>query len=168
MDLPERRQSFELAYELIQKIIQKEIDNGIPANRIIIGGFSMGGTIALHMAYHVQRPQLAGVFALSTYLHYDSIVYETLTVRFRQQEDEEQQSGTIQTKLLMVHGEADDMVPAKWGLITFDELKRCGVDGEFNLLKGVGHEMKTSELVQVERWIVAMLPPLAADVAHKL
>lgn len=37
MDVPERRQSFQLAYDNIHELIQNEINNGIPENRIIVG-----------------------------------------------------------------------------------------------------------------------------------
>lgn len=39
------------------------------------GGFSMGGAMALHLAcrYH---PDVAGVFALSSFLNKDSVVYQ--------------------------------------------------------------------------------------------
>lgn len=51
----------------IESLIQREIDRGIPAKRIVLAGFSQGGAIALHTALRHQQP-LAGVLALSTYL----------------------------------------------------------------------------------------------------
>lgn len=116
----------------------------------------MGGCIAIHIAFHVQR-NLAGVFGMSTYLQYDTIAYETL----------EKQPNTT-TKLLMIHGDEDKVVPYKWGRIAFGELTRLGVRGEFMTLKAVRHEMKTNELLYVERWIGEMLPLLQSDLLHKL
>lgn len=40
-------------------------------------GFSMGGTLALHTGYHLNRT-LGGVFSLSSFLNDRSIVYESL------------------------------------------------------------------------------------------
>lgn len=51
----------------IESLIQREIDRGIPAKRIVIAGFSQGGAIALHTALRYKQA-LAGVMALSTYL----------------------------------------------------------------------------------------------------
>ena len=48
-------------------LIQKEIDSGIPANRIILAGFSQGGAMALYTALRYPHA-LAGILALSTYL----------------------------------------------------------------------------------------------------
>ncbi|MFA6178279.1 MAG: alpha/beta fold hydrolase [Candidatus Methylopumilus sp.] len=51
----------------IETLINKEIARGVPANHIVLAGFSQGGAIALHTA--IRHPQrLAGVLALSTYL----------------------------------------------------------------------------------------------------
>lgn len=44
-----------------------ELQGGIPANRIIIGGFSQGGALALFSALTYDKP-LAGVMALSCWL----------------------------------------------------------------------------------------------------
>lgn len=124
--------------------------------KFLTGGFSMGGCMAMHIAFHVQR-NLAGVFALSTYLQYDTIVYETL----------EKQPNTT-TKMLMIHGEKDEAIPYNWGRIAFSELTRCGVRGEFFTLKDVKHEMKSEEILQLERWIGEILPLLESDLVNKL
>lgn len=48
-------------------MIEDEIERGVPANRIIVGGFSQGGALALYSA--LKFPQrLAGVVALSCWL----------------------------------------------------------------------------------------------------
>jgi phospholipase/carboxylesterase len=51
----------------VNTLIQKELDGGIAAERIVIAGFSQGGAIALHTALRYPK-NLAGVMALSTYL----------------------------------------------------------------------------------------------------
>lgn len=40
-----------------------------------LGGFSMGGGMAMHLAYRFHQ-DLAGVFALSSFLNKDSAVYQ--------------------------------------------------------------------------------------------
>jgi len=51
----------------INTLIQKEIDRGIPAERIVLAGFSQGGAIALYTALRYPK-KLGGILALSTYL----------------------------------------------------------------------------------------------------
>jgi lysophospholipase-2 len=48
-------------------MIASEVAAGIPTERIIIGGFSQGGALALFSALTFPQP-LAGVVALSTWL----------------------------------------------------------------------------------------------------
>lgn len=50
----------------VDAIVQTQIDKGIPANRIILVGFSQGGAVALFTGVR-SRQCLAGVLALSTY-----------------------------------------------------------------------------------------------------
>lgn len=47
--------------------ISKEIEAGIPSNRIVLGGFSQGGALALFSALTYEQP-LAGVVSLSCWL----------------------------------------------------------------------------------------------------
>jgi phospholipase/carboxylesterase len=54
----------------------------------------MGGTLALHTGYHLNQ-NLGGVFALSTFLNAQSIVYDSL----------ESKSSSQLPPLKMFHGE---------------------------------------------------------------
>lgn len=57
------------------ELIEKEVADGIPINRIAVGGFSMGGCLALHLAYRFKR-SLVGCIAMSAFLNNGSAVYE--------------------------------------------------------------------------------------------
>uniref|UniRef100_A0A3Q4GHN9 palmitoyl-protein hydrolase n=1 Tax=Neolamprologus brichardi TaxID=32507 RepID=A0A3Q4GHN9_NEOBR len=66
-DSPEDESGIKKAAENIKAIIEHEARNGIPPNRIILGGFSQGGALSLYTALTCQH-QLAGVVALSCWL----------------------------------------------------------------------------------------------------
>ncbi|BFF91671.1 lysophospholipase-like protein 1 [Drosophila madeirensis] len=155
----ESKKSMSQCYETVHQLIEGEVTKGIPANRIIVGGFSMGGALALHTGYHLNYG-LAGVFAHSSFLNRNSIVYESL------------QSGSQQKvdlpELRMFHGERDTMVPLEWGLETFESLQTLGVNGTFNPLKNTLHELKKSSLLDLQQWILEKLPPLENDLHNKL
>ncbi len=51
----------------VDALIQAEVDAGIPENRIIVGGFSQGGAVAILTALVTKR-KLAGVVGLSTWI----------------------------------------------------------------------------------------------------
>lgn len=135
----------------------------------------MGGTISLHVGYHLHQ-NVAGVFALSTFLNNQSVVYDSLDNRA---------SGTKLPPLKWFHGERyiflpinellkyltfyrDTLVPLAWGRKTFDELEKRGVLGSFNPLKGTLHELKKIELLELEKWLQEILPPLDNELQNKL
>lgn len=155
----ESRKSMSECYDNVKKIIQSEVDQGIPVNRIIVGGFSMGGAVALHTGYHL-NPDLAGIFTHSSFLNRKSVVYESIQNR-------KLTSGTL-PELRMFHGERDTLVPLEWGEETFEALKSVGVSGTFSPLKNTLHELKIKSLLEIEQWILSKLPPLDEKVQHKL
>ncbi len=131
--------------------------NNQTCDRPSIGGFSMGGSLALHTGYHVNT-DLAGVFALSAFLNKDSIVYESLKSK---------PHGKL-PELLMFHGDRDRVVRPEWGSETFNKLQEIGVTGEFVMIKNTLHELKTKELVQIKDWLAKTLPPIDSDINNKL
>lgn len=146
---------------MINELIRNEINNGIPINRIMVGGFSMGGALAIHTGYHIDT-NLAGVFACSSFLNRRSIVYDSLANR------KHNDNGHQLPELLMFHGDRDTVVPHDWGHKTFLELQKFGISGKFVPVKNTFHELKNSELLELQEWIVNKLPPLENDLPNKL
>ena len=159
IEAKESRKSMALIYPAIHELIKLEHDSGISLKRIIFGGFSMGGALALHTAYHINT-EIAGVFACSAFLNRESIVYESLVNRTKLENP--------LPELIMFHGERDDLVPIDWGEETFNNLKNVGVKGEFYTLKNTLHELKKGELLQLQEWLTQKLPPLKEDIPNKL
>lgn len=124
----------------------------------ILGGFSMGGCLAMHAGYLLNH-QLAGVFACSSFLNKGSIVYETLK-KFH--------GSSNLPSLLMFHGNRDTLVPLEWGRTSYDQLQQLGVKGDFRVLNNTLHELKTNELNELKEWILKLLPPLQDDAGAKL
>lgn len=60
------------------------------------------------------------------------------------------------------------MVPLDWGKTTLNELQKRGVSGDMTELKNTLHELKKHELLELERWIQEIVPPLDADLQNKL
>nr|CAI5842208.1 unnamed protein product [Callosobruchus analis] len=98
------------------------------------------------IAYRSLPHELSGVFALSSYLNYDSKVYEI--------EDELTLRGA---PLYMCHGDTDEIVPIEWGKQTFDSLKDLGVEGEFITINNIGHELEKKEIQGLFTWIESII-----------
>lgn len=64
---PEDEEGIKAASVNIHSMINTEIEKGVPAERIVLGGFSQGGALALYSALTYNKP-LAGVVALSCWL----------------------------------------------------------------------------------------------------
>ena len=63
----EDREGFEESAKRVTELIQVELDKGLSSESIIIGGFSQGGALALHVSLRADY-KLAGCCALSTWL----------------------------------------------------------------------------------------------------
>ncbi|GAB1607238.1 lysophospholipase-like protein 1 [Argonauta hians] len=134
--------------EKISQLIDLETQNGIPFNRILIGGFSMGGCAALHVGYRF-RPSVAGVFGMSCFLNQNSAVYKTL---------ESSSPPTKWPPLFMSHGRDDPLVLPEWGCTTSEELKSRGVALDFHMLDNLYHEFNKKNLNLLRSWILKHLP----------
>src|SRR5688572_22948640 len=64
---PEDAAGIRASAAAVTLLIDRELERGMPHDRIVLAGFSQGGAIALHTALREPRA-LAGVLALSTYL----------------------------------------------------------------------------------------------------
>ena len=131
-------------------MINQQIADGIPAQRIILGGFSQGGAMAVFSG-PTFRERLAGVFGLSCYQllpnKFDSLMAETGT------------EATIKNRppIFMGHGEADPLVKAEWGKQTADGLKGKGFDVEFHTYPGLQHGADPKEIDALEAWVLKRL-----------
>jgi len=94
----------------LEQLIQREIENGIKAENILLAGFSQGGVIALHTG--LRYPQkLAGILALSTYLP------------TTEQLQTERASANNDTFIFMAHGSMDPVVHPHIAKQAFSHLK---------------------------------------------
>ncbi len=85
---------------LVEALIARETQRGIPAERIVLAGFSQGGAIALQTGLR-HREKLAGIVALSTYLP----LQESL--------DAEAGPANKATPIFMAHGTQDPVIPVQ-------------------------------------------------------
>ena len=82
----------------VTRLIDREVERGVPAERIVVAGFSQGGAIALQLGLREPR-RLAGVLALSTYLPLAATLAR------------EKSAANAAVPIFMVHGSADPVIP---------------------------------------------------------
>jgi phospholipase/carboxylesterase len=127
----------------VRGYIQRELDAGIAANKIVIAGFSQGGAIALQTA--LRYPQrLAGVMALSTYLPLRGMLAE------------EASKSNRDVPILMCHGRHDAVVSMQLGEVSRDAMQKLGFVIEWREY-AMEHSVCADEVSDIGRWLVARL-----------
>ncbi|KAL5017451.1 hypothetical protein ScPMuIL_007040 [Solemya velum] len=92
---PEDEDGIKRASDTLKQLIAEEEKSGIPSNRIMVGGFSQGGAVALYTAFTLGKP-LAGVVALSSWM---PLYREFPKVRFLEQGRSLMEWGRVMVKL---------------------------------------------------------------------
>jgi phospholipase/carboxylesterase len=129
---------------LLRNLIERELDAGIPSERILLAGFSQGGAIVLHTALRYDKP-LAGVLAMSAYLP----TLDTLAA--------ERSAENRNLPVLMAHGELDPVIPMAHAEGTRDELVRQGYAVQWHTYP-MQHHACIEELRDIRKWILKVMP----------
>ncbi|XP_059045849.1 lysophospholipase-like protein 1 [Achroia grisella] len=146
---PEKLDSLAKIETEVMHLIKEENNAGIPSNRIVVGGFSMGGSLTYHTAYRWDR-NLAAAFVFSSFLNDNSIVYQEL-----------KKCGDVSLPpLLQLHGDSDDLVHFPWGQSTYNQVKELGVQGEFHVLERLGHSINKRGMNIIKEWVEKHLPEI--------
>lgn len=128
---------------VVKRYIEQQIAQGIPANKIVVAGFSQGGAIALQTG--VRHPErLAGVMALSTYLPLRASVAA------------EASSANRDIPILMCHGAYDPVVSPQMGEASRDVLQGLGYHVEWHSYP-MEHSVCMEEVAEISRWLQARL-----------
>jgi phospholipase/carboxylesterase len=112
---------------------------GIPANRIVVAGFSQGGAVALHAGLR-HAETLGGILALSTYLPLAAVL------------PAERSEANRATPILMCHGLYDPVLPHGLGVMARDALRAFGYAVEWKEYP-MQHQVCLPEIQDVSRWL---------------
>lgn len=141
---PEDEDGITKAAAALNHLVEKEIAAGIPANRIVIGGFSQGGATALYAGLTSEK-ELAGVVALSTWL--------PLHKNFP-----ERQKSSKHLPIFHAHGTSDPLIRFQWAKMTGELLKTMTSAHEFYEYSGVGHSCSDDEVAHLKEFLSRVIP----------
>ncbi|KAH8418720.1 hypothetical protein KR222_002806 [Zaprionus bogoriensis] len=131
------------ARDNIHGMIRKEVSAGIPANRIVLGGFSQGGALALYSTLTFDQ-SLAGVVALSCWL--------PLHKQFPAAK-----ASSDEVPIFQAHGDYDPVVPYKYGQLSASILKGFMKNVTFKTYSGLSHSSSDEEMKDVKdvisKWV---------------
>nr|CAI5839907.1 unnamed protein product [Callosobruchus analis] len=141
---PEDEPGIKAAAKQVHTLIDSEISAGIAADRIVVGGFSQGGALALYSMLTYPK-KLAGVVALSCWLP----IAKTFPAAKKSPDD---------VPVFQCHGDCDPIVPYKWGQMTASVLKTMLNNVDFKTYQGVGHTSSDQELMDMKQFLEKYLP----------
>ncbi|RLK48820.1 phospholipase/carboxylesterase [Alkalispirillum mobile] len=142
-DAPEDEAGIRAAAEQVQGLIRQQIRRGIPAERIVLVGYSQGAAMALHAGLGFPE-RLAGVVALSGYL--------PLVDRWQAFRD----PANAETPVFMAHGTQDEVMD-------YGRAERAAyalADGGHPVVwerYDMGHQVCGEELEALDSWLMDRL-----------
>lgn len=140
----ENEGDIEASIAAVTALLESEIQRGMPSERIVLGGFSQGGVIALQAGLRYPKP-LAGIAGLSTYL--------PLTSSLGHLGDAAQQD----TPILMAHGHEDPVIPFAEGERARDWLEAAGYPVVFHAYD-MPHSVCEAEIRDLRSWLLDVIP----------
>jgi phospholipase/carboxylesterase len=125
----------------IKRLIDREIDLGIPSNKIVLAGFSQGGAVSYQTALTYMQP-LAGLLCLSTYFATHDIITPNLANK--------------QLPIQIMHGSHDPMVPVAQGEKAYQLLTTMGYKTDYKTYP-IEHSVCPDEIADIAQWLVKVL-----------
>jgi phospholipase/carboxylesterase len=131
--------------EELRRLVARETGRGVPADRIVLAGFSQGGAIALFAGLrHPER--LAGIMALSSWLPLAT------------QLAAEAHPASAAVPIFMAHGTWDSTVPVDFARLSRQQLAAAGYDVEWHDYP-MAHAVCPEEIEDIRTWLLRVLPP---------
>jgi phospholipase/carboxylesterase len=127
-------------------LIEREHQQGLPYERILLAGFSQGGAIASHTAIRFPH-RLAGLMALSTYL--------PLHKQFADEVVGNADSHFRELPIFMAHGSYDDVLPMSLGEHSRALLESAGCKIEWHDYP-MAHAVCGDEIADIRHWLVSV------------
>lgn len=128
----------------LDALVDAEVERGIPAEAIVLAGFSQGGAIVLHNALRATRRH-AGLLALSTYLPLPHTIAAEVENATR--------PADRGLPVFMAHGTVDNMVPFAAGKESAAIVEKLGYPVEWHDYP-MAHGVCPQEISDIRSWLV--------------
>lgn len=123
--------------DAVARLVEREQEKGIAAERIIIAGFSQGGAVAYELGLSYPE-RLGGILALSTY--------------FATADTVQRSEANAGVPISVFHGTFDPMVPESLGVRSVETLKEMGYDPSYQTFP-MEHSVCLEEIQDIGRFI---------------
>uniref|UniRef100_A0A7S0X771 Phospholipase/carboxylesterase/thioesterase domain-containing protein n=1 Tax=Mantoniella antarctica TaxID=81844 RepID=A0A7S0X771_9CHLO len=130
--------------DYIAALVDAAVADGVPAHKVLIGGFSQGGVVALTAALRSDK-NLAGCAGLSTYLALRDDYPAALGPH------------AAALPVFLAHGTADAVLKYEYGTLTAAKLGEMGIAVDFKTYPGMAHSACPEELRHLSAFISAQV-----------
>ncbi|MCC2674563.1 MAG: Carboxylesterase [Ramlibacter sp.] len=142
-DAPQDEAGLRRSMAMVQALLKRENERGIPSERIVLAGFSQGCAMSLLAGVRHGEP-LAGIAGLSGYL---PLADKTAA---------ERTPANQSTPIFLAHGMHDEVVAFERGEATRDALRALGYPVEWHEYV-MGHSVSPLEITELNEWLVRVL-----------
>jgi lysophospholipase-2 len=126
------------AAEYVHGLINEEIKAGIPSERIILGGFSMGGALAVYAGLTFDK-NLGGIIGLSSFL-------------LQREKIPGSHTANLKTPVFLGHGTQDPLVPYDFGKRTHEAISKFNPNAQLKSYP-MDHTSSAAELQDVREFL---------------
>jgi phospholipase/carboxylesterase len=131
------------SFAAVHALIDREIARGVPAQKIVLGGFSQGCAITLGAGLRYGQ-RLAGLVGLSGYLPLASATAA------------ERKDANALTPIFLAHGQRDPVIGIERALATREALQRLGYDVQWHTYP-MEHSVSAEEVAELQRFLLKAL-----------
>ncbi|MHB8235585.1 MAG: alpha/beta hydrolase [Solirubrobacteraceae bacterium] len=137
--------TFHAAYELLSEFHDKLWQRtGVPPQRTVLGGFSMGSVMSYALALSAERPAPAGILAFSGFIPTVDGWRPSLADR-----------GGL--RAFLRHGREDGVISVEFARSARDQLLGAGLQVDYREFAG-GHQIDPSDIPAASTWLADVLP----------
>jgi phospholipase/carboxylesterase len=128
---------------LVEELLAREKESGMPAHRIVLAGFSQGCAMALLTGLR-HKERLAGIVGMSGYLPLAGTTAP------------ERSDANALTPIFMGHGRQDGVVAIERAIESRDVLQRLGYDVQWHEYP-MAHSVCIEEIQDLNAWLLKVL-----------
>ena len=140
---PEDEDGIRQSTTLLEALIEREHQRGVPYERIVLAGFSQGGAIAMFTTLRYAH-KMAGLMVLSSYL--------PLADKFAI----ERNTANLSIPMFLAHGVTDALLPISHGFKCRETLSEWGAELEWHEYP-IGHAVCPDEIMHIAIWLRGIL-----------
>lgn len=130
---------------MVEALLARETERGVPSSRTVLAGFSQGGGIALFAGLRHAEP-LAGILVLSGH---DPLAGT---------QEAEENPANAATPMLFCHGTYDPVVPVQLGRAAYEACATGRRDARWREFP-IEHQVSMDEIEEVAAWLRDRLEP---------